>query len=98
VKLCNVPRCTQELELDVKMRAHGPGTAAYCFRYRVCAVHLRSLRVDFADGMCRRFCQKCSKWRVAACACAFARFLCHCAASKACRRREGLEALGRACD
>jgi molybdenum cofactor biosynthesis enzyme MoaA len=73
MKLCHVPGCVEELEPAAKSRGHGPSTIAYSFRYRVCSMHLRSESVQFADGVCRRFCQKCSRWRVAARAAARAR-------------------------
>ena len=53
--VCHVPSCGAPL-------ADGPETTSrYCFRFRICPLHLRAQEVLLPDGASRH-CQKCCSW------------------------------------
>ena len=49
--VCQVPGCNQALD-------ETPGVPRYCFRFRICMMHLRAEAVQMPDGAARH-CQKC---------------------------------------
>ena len=89
--VCHVPGCNQALD-------ETPGAPRYCFRFRICLVHLRAEEVQMPEGASRH-CQKCccfhplSAFRGANRTCAV-----KLAAQAARRRRQKTEATAEATD
>jgi hypothetical protein len=53
--VCHVPGCGAELR-------DSPDTPRYCFRFRICSMHLRAPEVDLPGGP-QRHCQKCCSFQ-----------------------------------